>query len=99
MPSPAQTATEPNSFSGAALVSSLRGLVLHQLVVLGAHVLYLGGFQRAVFLGFGQRVAGDVGVDVHLEALVVLADDQAVADAVEIGPQKIQRLLVRCGGR
>ena len=31
--------------------------------------------------------AGDVGVDVNLEGLVVLADHQAVADAVEVSPQ------------
>ena len=32
-------------------------------------------------------------MDVHLEALVILADHQTVADAVQIGPQRLQRLL------
>ena len=39
------------------------------------------------FCGLGQGLAGDVGVDVDLEGLVVLADDQAVADAVQIRPE------------
>ena len=54
--------------------------------MLRAHVLYLGKLQHAVLLRLVQRVAGGVGVHVHLERLVVLADDKAVADAVEVGP-------------
>ena len=64
-----------------------------QIVPLGTHVLDLRQLQRAVFLGFRQGVARDIGMDVHLEALVVLTDHQTVANAVQIGPQGLQRLL------
>ena len=64
-----------------------------QIVPLGAHVLDLGQLQGAVLLGLGQGVAGDIGVDVYLEALVILADHQTVADAVQIGTQGLQGLL------
>ena len=59
--------------------------------MLHAHVLDLGEFERAVFLGFAERVAGDVRMDVDLERFVVLADDEAVADAVEIETQRLER--------
>ena len=64
-----------------------------QIVPLGAHVLNLGQLQRAVLLGLGQRGAGNVGMDMNLKAFVVLTDDQTVANAVQIGPQRLQRLL------
>ena len=51
--------------------------------MLRAHILYLCQLQHAVLLRFVERVAGGVGVHVHLERLVVLADDKAVADTVE----------------
>ena len=62
-----------------------------QIVVLHAHVLDLGKLQRAVFLGFRQGVPRNVRVDVHLERLVVLADDKAVADGVEIHAKRLKR--------
>ena len=34
--------------------------------------------------GFGKGLTGDVGVDVYLKDVVVLTDDQAVADAVQV---------------
>ena len=61
-----------------------------QIVPLGAHILDLGQLQRAVLLGLRQGIAGDIGVDVDLEALVILADHQTVADAVQIGTQGLQ---------
>ena len=83
----------PNSFSGAAtpppfsssveVVRRLRLAPGDDAVMLGAHVLYLRQLQHAVLLRLVERVAGGVGVHVHLERLVVLADDKAVADAVE----------------
>ncbi|CAN3970038.1 Glycerophosphodiester phosphodiesterase, partial [Dysosmobacter welbionis] len=62
-----------------------------QVVRLGPHVLDLGQLQSAVLLGLVQGVAGDVGVDVDLKGLIVLADHQTVTDAVEICPQRLQR--------
>ena len=59
--------------------------------MLHAHVLDLGEFERAVFLGLAERVAGDVRMDVDLERFVVLADDETVADAVEIEAQRLER--------
>ena len=58
--------------------------------VLGAHILDLGQLQGAVLLPLGEGGAGEFGVDVDLEGFVVLADDQAVADAVEVGPEGVQ---------
>ena len=60
------------------------------LVGLNDHVLDLGNLKRTVLLTLVQRVARDVRVDVNLENLVVVADNQAVADAVEIGAQRFQ---------
>ena len=51
--------------------------------MLRAHVLYLRQLQRAVPLRLVERVARGVGMHVHLERLVVLAYDKAVAYAVE----------------
>ena len=61
-----------------------------QIVPLGAHILNLGQLQRAVLLGLCQGIAGNIGVNVDLEALVVLTDHQTVADAVQIGTQGLQ---------
>ena len=58
--------------------------------MLGAHVLYLCKLQRTVLLRLVERVAGDVGMDVNLEGLVILADDQRVAYAVEVGAQRVE---------
>ena len=57
------------------------------IVGLDAHVLDLADLQNTVLLGLVDGVAGDVGVDVDLEGVVVFADDQAVADAVEVFAQ------------
>ena len=43
--------------------------------------------QGAVFLRLGQGRTGDVRVYMDLERIVVLADDQAIADGAEIRPQ------------
>ena len=56
--------------------------------MLSAHILDLCKLQRAVALGLGQSLAGDVGVDMDLEGLVVLADNKTVADAGEVGAQR-----------
>ena len=61
--------------------------------MLEAHVLHLRHVQHAVLGALRQRVPGLVGVDMDLEHLVVLADDQRIADAVQVGPQQVQRLL------
>ena len=66
-----------------------------QILRLGAHVLNLGQLQGAVLLSLGEGSAGNVGVDVDLEAVVVLADDQTVADAVQIGLKGLQPLVGR----
>ncbi len=66
-----------------------------QLLGLGAHILDLRQLQGAVLLGLAQGRAGGVGVDVDLERLVVLADDQAVPDAVQIGPEGLDGLARR----
>ena len=62
----------------------------HNVLILGAHVLNLGQLQGTVFLSLSEGAAGDVGVDVDFEGSIVLADDQAVTDAVQIGPQVSQ---------
>ena len=66
-----------------------------QILRLGAHVLNLGQLQGAVLLSLGEGSAGNVGVDVDLEAVVVLADDQTVADAVQIGLKGLKPLVGR----
>ena len=80
---------------GVQVVGALDMLARGQVVGLGAHVLDLGQLQGAVLLGLGQGAAGDVGVDVDLEGLVVLADDQAVADAVADRPAAAPDPLLR----
>ena len=72
------------------VVGALNVLAGQQVLVLGAHVLYLGQLQHAELLGLVQGVAGDVGVYMYLKGLVVLADDQAVAYAVEVFAQGLQ---------
>jgi len=66
-----------------------------QVLGLGAHILDLGQLQRAVLLGLGESRARDIGMDVDLKCLVILADDQTVADAVEVGAEGLQ---VHIGG-
>ena len=60
--------------------------------MLGAHVFYFRYLKHAVFLRLGQRIAGDVGVDMNLELLVALTDNETVTDAGEIFAQPVQRL-------
>ena len=72
------------------IVGALRLAPGDKVVVLGAHVLYLGKLQCAVLLRLVERVAGGVGVYVNLERLIVLTDDKAVADAVEIGAEGVK---------
>ena len=72
---------------GVQIVGALGGLTGGQRVGLRAHVFDLRQLQRAVFLGFRQGCAGNVGMDVDLEGLVILTDDQAVTDAAEVGTQ------------
>ena len=62
-------------------------LARRQVIGLGAHVLDLGQLQGAVLLGLGESLTGGVGVDVDLEGLVILADDETVADAVQELPE------------
>ena len=72
---------------GVQIISALGGLAGGQRVGLRAHILDLRQLQCAVFLGFRQGRAGNVGMDMDLEGLVILADDQTVANAAEISPQ------------
>ena len=72
--------------NGVQVVGGLGLAARRQIRRLGAHILDLGQLQRAVLLGLVQGVAGGVGVDVHLEGLIILADDQTVADAAQIAP-------------
>ena len=58
-----------------------------QVVPLRAHILDLRQLQRAVLLRLIERTAGNIRVDMDLERPVILADDQTVANAVQIGPQ------------
>ena len=60
-----------------------------KLLRLRAHVLDLGKLERAVLLRFAQRFAGNVGVDVDLEGLVVFADDERIADAVQKSAERL----------
>ena len=73
--------------NGVQIISALGGLAGGQRVGLRAHILDLRQLQRAVFLGFRQGCTGNVGMDVDLEGLVILTDDQTVADAAEVSPQ------------
>ena len=70
----------------AQIVGALGLSVRRQGLLLGAHILDLGQLQRAVLLGLGQGVPGNVGMDMDLEGLVVLSDDQAVPNSVQEGP-------------
>lgn len=70
------------------IVRAAGGAACGKIVVLHLHVLDLGKLERAVFLRLCQGLAGDVRVDVDLEGLVVLTDDDAVADGVKIGAQR-----------
>ena len=58
--------------------------------MLGAHVFNLGKLQRTVLLGFRQCCTGNIGVHMHFEFLVPLADHQGIADGAEIFPQGIE---------
>ena len=58
--------------------------------MLGAHVLDLRKLQRAEILRLVEGVAGDVGVDMDLKGLIVLADNKAVAYAREILAQRLK---------
>lgn len=60
-----------------------------ELLGLRAHVLDLRKLERAVLLRLGQRLARNVGVDVDFESLVVLADDERIADAVEEAAERL----------
>ena len=73
--------------NGVQIIGALGGLASGQRVGLRAHILNLRQLQCAVFLGFRQGRAGNVGMDMDLEGLVILADDQTVANAAEISPQ------------
>ena len=73
--------------NGVQIISALGGLTGGQRVGLRAHILDLRQLQCAVFLGFRQGCTGNVGMDVDLEGLVILTDDQTVADAAEVSPQ------------
>ena len=70
------------------IVRAAGGAACGKIVMLHLHVLDLGKLERAVFLRLRQGLAGDVRVDVDLEGFVVLADDDAVADGVEVGAQR-----------
>ena len=59
-----------------------------QIVVLRAHVFDLCQLQCAVLLGLRECFAGDIGVHMPFERLVVFTDNQAVTDAVKIGAQR-----------
>ena len=72
---------------GVQIIGALGGLTGGQRVGLRAHILNLRQLQCAVFLGFRQGRAGNVGMNVDLEGLVILTDDQTVADAAEVSPQ------------
>ena len=50
-----------------------------ELLGLRAHIFDLCQLERAVFLRFAQRLARNIGVDVDLEGLVILADDERIA--------------------
>ena len=73
--------------NGLQVIGTLGGLAGGQRVGLRTHVFDLRQLQRAVFLGFRQGCAGNVGMNVDLEGLVILTDDQTVADAAEVSPQ------------
>ena len=78
------------------IVRAAGGAACGKIVMLHLHVLDLGKLERAVFLRLCQGFAGDVRVDVDLEGFVVLADDDAVADGVEVGAQRREvNVLVR----
>ena len=72
------------------IVGSLGFLAGLELLCLGDHVLNLGKLQRAVLLAFVQGVAGHVGMNVDLEDLVVIADDERVADAGQIFAKRVE---------
>ena len=73
---------------GFEIVGRACGAARRQIVMLHTHVLDLGKLKRAVFLGFVQRLPWNVRMDMDLERLVVLADDETVADGIEVQAQR-----------
>ena len=72
------------------IVGALRAQASELVERLQAHVFDLRQLQRAELHALGQRERGHVGVHVHLDDLVVVVDDQRVADAVQIEAQRLQ---------
>ncbi len=77
------------------IVSGARGASGGEIVMLHPHIFDLRQLQRAVLLRLAQRVAGDIGMDMDLERLIVLADDKAVANAVEEMAQRLERDVLK----
>ena len=94
MPSPAQTATAPKASPALPGALLLRPGPGGHLGVLLAHVLYLHLEQGTVGQGLGEHVAGHVGVDVHLDYLVVIHHDHAVAQGLQVAAQELRLLAV-----
>ena len=77
-------------FGHVQVVGALGSAAGGHVLVLGAHVFDLGQLQNAVLLRFRQSGAGDVGMDMNLECVVVLANDQTVTDRIEISAEGVQ---------
>ena len=74
---------------GLEIVGGLGLAARGELLGLRAHILDLRELERAVLLRLAQRLARNIGVDVDLEGLVVLADDERIADAVEKAAERL----------
>ena len=77
----------------AVLLDSL--VCLDDIVMLLAHVLYLHLGQLAELYALLDRLAGVVGVNVHLDDVIVVDHYNAVADGLE---ERAQRCRVLCAG-
>ena len=81
MPSPATTATTSVALGSVATTSQQPLLALHRLLV---HVRDLDALDHADARADGERGAGLVRMDVHLERLRVADDEQGVAEPREL---------------
>ena len=70
------------------IVGRLSLAACHYIIILRAHILDLGKLQGAVLLALRERLTGNIRMDMHLERLVVLADNKAVTYARKVGAQR-----------
>ena len=74
---------------GVQVIGALGGSAGCQVLGLGTHVLDLGQLQGAIFLSLHQCRAGNIRVHMDFKGLVILTDHQTIANAVQIGAERL----------